>query len=256
MNGRQQDISIEELKQKQIEHQKRNLGSISSIAYEGNLFHDYFRTIPFARTAALLNQHNVDLNEKKVLIISCGTGIDVYYLRRYYPNAIFSVCDLSEIAVRIATSTLQVEGSAEDSENLSYADQEFDYCFVAASLHHLPRPWMGLYEMIRVSRYGAIVIEPNDSLLTRFATALGLATEVEPSGNYVFRVGKSDVEKISRSLFYRCITSRYFAIHRVANSYPEFLFLKVLNHLSNMIAPSQGNYISIAILKDVGQRTR
>jgi len=254
MNGRHPDIGVEKLKQQQIEHQKKNLGNKPNISYEGNVFHDFFRAIPFARTAALLDREGVNLNGKKVLVTSCGTGIDVYYLRKYYPDAIFTVCDLSEIAVKVAATALHVEGSTEDTENLSYIDQQFDYSFVAASLHHLPRPWIGLYEMIRVSRYGAIVIEPNDSLLTRFATALGLATEVEPSGNYVFRVGNREVKKIAKSLFYRCATSRYFATHRVANSYPEFLLLKVLNHLSNVIASTQGNYISFTILKSAGQQ--
>jgi ubiquinone/menaquinone biosynthesis C-methylase UbiE len=252
MNAGHESLSIEELKRKQIRHQSDSLGSLTGVVYEQDVHHDHFRAIPFAKTATLLEQQGVDLNGKTVLVTSCGTGIDVHYLRKYYPRAVFSVCDLSDVAVAIASSSLKVAGSTEDSERLGHADRAFDYCFVAASLHHLPRPWIGLYEMIRVSRCGVIVIEPNDSPLTRLATALGLATRVEPSGNYVFRFGKHDVEKIAASLFLSCATSRYFAVHRVAGSRIEFVFLKMLNRLANLVAPSQGNYISFVVLKDSG----
>lgn len=52
---------------------------------------------------------------------------------------------------------------------MSFADNSFDYAFIAAALHRLPRPLIGLCELIRVDKYG--VIEPNDSWLTRWQLA-------------------------------------------------------------------------------------
>ena len=84
---------------------------------------------------------------------------------------------------------------------MSFADNSFDYVFIAASLHHLPRPIVGLYELIRVAKYGVIVIELNDSWLTRLATRFKLATEIEETGNYVLVHG---ILNVSRG---RCFTN-------------------------------------------------
>ena len=50
----------------------------------------------------------------------------------------------------------------ENAEALSFADASFDYVFCKESLHHFPRPWLALYEMLRVAGRGVFLIEPND----------------------------------------------------------------------------------------------
>lgn len=132
---------------------------------------------------------------------------------------------------------------------MSFADRSFDYVFTAASLHHLPRPLVGLYELIRVAKYGVIVIEPNDCWLTRLATRLKLATEIEKAGNYVYRISAWDVKRISRALFCKCYYVRLVATHQVAKNKTEFMILKVLNSLANLLVPSLGNYIVFMIEK-------
>ena len=237
------------MKELQIEHANQSFKVVQPGTFEGGLYHDYFREIPFLRTRALLERAGADLNGKRVLIASCGTGIDVYYLKKYF-NCTFFVADISENAVAIAKASFPgIEGRVEDGEKLSFPDDSFDYSFIAASLHHLPRPILGLYELMRVSKEGVIVIEPNDSWLTRIATALGLATEVEESGNYVYRLSKHDVARIAKSLFVRFEVDRFFAIHRIAKTKGEFFVLKILNGLANWIVPSLGNYIVFFISK-------
>ena len=141
-------------------------------------------------------------------------------------------------------------GHIEDNEKLSFADSSFDYVFIAAALHHLPRPTIGLYELIRVAKYGVIVIEPNDSWLTRLPTRFKLATEIEESGNYVYRFSAWDIKRISRALFYKCHCVRLFATHRVAKNKLEFMILKGLNSLADFMMPALGNYIVFFIEKD------
>lgn len=221
------------------------------IQYEGNYYHDYFRALPFASARRLLNGLNVTLTGRSVLIASCGTGIDVHYLRKYY-DADFTVSDLSEESVQMTmklNKNIRGGGYVEDNENLSFADDSFDYVFIAASLHHLPRPLIGLYEFVRVAKYGVIVIEPNDCWLMRLATRLKLATEIEAAGNYVYRFSAWDVKRISRALFYKCHCIRLFATHRVAKNKLEFMILKGLNSLANFLAPAWGNYIIFFIEK-------
>lgn len=241
----------EESKRAQMEFIDCALASRGDIRYESNYYHDYFRALPFAALRRLLAGRNVTLTEKRVLIASCGTGIDVHYLRKYY-DAHFVVSDLSEEAVRM---TLKLnknikEGYIEDNEKLSFSDESFDYVFIAASLHHLSRPTVGLYELIRVAKYGVIVIEPNDSWLTRLATRFKLATEIEETGNYVYRFNAWDIKRISRALFYKCHYVRLFATHRVAKNKLEFILLKGLNSLANLMMPTLGNYIVFFIEKN------
>lgn len=212
--------------------------------FESNYFHDYFRRMPFALMHKMLREAGVDLNGKSVHVAGCGTGIDLFHLSRLYSSAEFFVTDISAQAV---SSTLKVfpgvKGQAEDLERLSFADNTFDWSFIAAAIHHLPRPALGLYELLRVSREGVIFIEPHDSWLVRLFVSLGLAREYEDVGNYVFRWSKSDVRKLCASLYYdfECLTT--FAIHRVAKTRLEFEALRGLNLLANSLMLGCGNYI-------------
>ena len=243
--------TIEESKRAQNEFINCDLSSRGDIQYEGNYYHDYFRALPFASVRRLLIGLNVTLYGRSVLIASCGTGIDVHYLRKYYDSD-FTVSDLFKESVQM---TLKLNknirgGYVEDNEKLSFGDDSFDYVFIAASLHHLPRPLIGLYELIRVAKYGVIVIEPNDSWLTRIATRFKLATEIEEAGNYVYRFSAWDIKRISQALFYKCHYVRLFATHRVAKNKLEFMILKGLNTIANLLMPALGNYIVFFIEKD------
>jgi SAM-dependent methyltransferase len=64
-------------------------------------------------------------------------------------------------------------------------DESFDLVVVQDGLHHLPRPVLGLNEMVRVARRAVVVLEPHTGLVARL-----LGTEWERHGdavNYVFR---------------------------------------------------------------------
>lgn len=50
----------------------------------------------------------------------------------------------------------------ENIENLSFENNSFDVLFCKEAFHHLPRPIIGLYEMIRVAKEIVILIEPFD----------------------------------------------------------------------------------------------
>jgi ubiquinone/menaquinone biosynthesis C-methylase UbiE len=224
-------------------------GSGEQVVYVGNEFHDYFRRIPFEYLRRLIQREGVPLTDKLLHVASCGSGIDIFYLQKFLGHRIF-VTDFSEEAVATTAQSFPgVQGQVQDLERLSFEDDHFDYSYVAASLHHLPRPILGLYELLRVSRYGVMVIEPNDSWLTRLATRLGLAQKIERSGNYVYRISKRDVEKLASSLFCNYSVVRCFAVHQIAKSRLEFVCLKIANGLFNLCCPALGNYIIFIIRK-------
>jgi SAM-dependent methyltransferase len=218
--------------------------------FEHNYFHDYFRRMPFASMQEILRERGIDLNGESVHVAGCGTGIDVFHLSHLYGDAKLFVTDISTQAV---SSTLRAfpgfMGQAEDLERLSFADDTFDWSFIAAAIHHLPRPALGVYELLRVSRKGMIFIEPHDSWLVRLFVSLGLAQEYEEVGNYVFRWSRNDVRKLCRSLHCDCWCTTMFAHHRVAKTRLEFDVLRGLNFLANKLIPGYGNYIICCIEK-------
>jgi ubiquinone/menaquinone biosynthesis C-methylase UbiE len=223
----------------------------SPVRFTGNEYHDYFRRIPFLYLRRLLIKNKIDLTGRYLHVASCGAGIDIYYLKAFIDlDSEVYASDYSKEAVKVTLEVFPgLDGGVEDNEKLSFKDDHFDYSFIAASLHHLPRPVLGLYELLRVSKHGVIVIEPNDCWLTRLATKLGLAQEIEETGNYVYRLSKREVHKIASSLFCDYYVVRCFATHRIATTQAQFLFLKLTNKLCNFLIPSLGNYIVFVMQK-------
>ena len=79
----------------------------------------------------------------------------------------------------VVSSYEPYEWMLQDAENLTLADDSFDWVVVHAGLHHVGSPHKAICEMLRVARRGILVIEARDSLLMRLAAKLGLTKEFE-----------------------------------------------------------------------------
>ena len=100
----------------------------------------------------------------------------------------------------------------ENAERLSFKDESFDFVFCKESLHHFPRPIVALYEMLRVAKKGAILIEPNDAPSGFQSAILGIVfrkrlkrrgkyfNSFEESGNYVYKISERELEKVALGL--------------------------------------------------------
>lgn len=220
--------------------------------FENNYFGAYFQKIPFVRLKRLLDKNHIDLSKKSILVAGCGIGTDVYYLEKFYKfNTIF-VSDINKESLDKTISAFPYSlGIIADHQKLSFKDNSIDFVMVGASLHHLKEPIRGLYELIRVAKYGLMVIEPNDTWLTRLFEKLGWAREYEVEhGNYVYRFRKRDIDKISKALFFKYDLTWFFAVHKVAKTRLEFIILKFLNSVANLFFPCFGNYIVFIIRKE------
>lgn len=107
----------------------------------------------------------------------------------------------------------------ENAESLSFADASFDYAFCKESYHHFPRPMLALYEMLRVSSKGVVLIEPNDYWIGRgplrqllffiFNGLFGLIGKridsfgFEEFGNFVYTISRRELEKVALAMNYR-----------------------------------------------------
>lgn len=77
------------------------------------------------------------------------------------------------IASNLETSNLrngQLAGAVGEfrqinAEQIALEDDSVDYVMCKEALHHMPRPMMAIYEMVRVARKGVVFIEPQDKLI-------------------------------------------------------------------------------------------
>jgi ubiquinone/menaquinone biosynthesis C-methylase UbiE len=109
-----------------------------------------------------------------------------------------------------------LEWSYQDVESLTYDDASFDICIVHDGLHHCRSPHLGLLEMLRVSRRGALAFEPRDNGIVRLGVRLNFGQRYETAAvayndlrfggmrnsavpNYVHRWTEREVEKTVRA---------------------------------------------------------
>lgn len=87
-----------------------------------------------------------------------------------------------------------------NAEDLKFADGQFDNVLCKEAFHHMRRPYLGIYEMLRVARRTVVMIEPQDQWAD-FPTRVGKAgASYERVGNYVYSLSQREVQKISLGL--------------------------------------------------------
>lgn len=182
-----------------------------------------------------------------MLVVGCGLGTDLSFLNQYFQpdylvfDVSFGYCGVTRRHFPRARAVCR------DAESMPFDDENIDFVFVADSLHHLARPYLCIYEMLRVARNGVCIIEPHQCLLTRLATKAGLMQEFEEAGNYVFKFAANDFAQIALSLGLDYEAATVFAsgfggglgngAHRIITAF------------LNAIIPGQGNAIVAMLLK-------
>jgi ubiquinone/menaquinone biosynthesis C-methylase UbiE len=150
------------------------------------------------------------------LTVGDGYGFDGHFLKQN--GAIVTATDIGGSFLPLSVEHKLIDNySIENVEKLSFADNSFDYAFCKEAYHHFPRAYMGVYEMIRVSKKGIILIEPQDPLtkmplmlavkniLDRFGPTLlqkywKNRYSFEEVGNYVFKLSDREMEKLAMGM--------------------------------------------------------
>lgn len=137
--------------------------------------------------------------DAKWLTIGDGRyGTDANYLSSKGIQDVLAT-DISDTYLKEAVQTGFINKyKIENAENLTFDDGEFDFTLCKEAYHHFPRPMVALYEMIRVSKQGVILIEPNDS---------NILTPSKFNWNAIFKHGKQVIKdmiksKIGRKKYY------------------------------------------------------
>ena len=230
--------------------------SSEAIDYRGSPVHEHIRDLPVRRLIDLLRRENISLDGKRVLIVGCGIGTDIYYLRRYADPKIYGT-DISPENISITRKFFPLEGAeVADTEALPYPDDHFDFALVCDSLHHMARPYLGIYEMLRVAKEGIGIIEPHECALTRLAMRVGLMHEYEEAGNYVLTFNRRDLTRLVKSFHLDAGATSLFAtdfglFERLPLALRRLLFpvFRMGTAILNGIVPGQGNVFVGAVFK-------
>lgn len=146
-------------------------------------------------------------------------------------NALFRLGATKVMCTDISDTLLQIgnekgfikDFSAQNAENLTFINDQFDFTLCKEAYHHFPRPHIALHEMLRVSKLGVILIEPLDANIeTKFLNkAFPLIKQLlgkpankdghsfEPVGNYVFSVSERELEKVQLGMHRRHVAYKY-----------------------------------------------
>ena len=138
-------------------------------------------------------------------------GKDAHYLREKGLKVLAT--DISDVLLKEGFQMGYIDKySKQNAEALTFSDNEFDFVLCKETYHHLPRPMIALYEMLRVAKKGVVLIEPTDTFfystfsesLSRLLknilkTFLNKTTEkhrYEEVGNYIYTISKREIEKV------------------------------------------------------------
>ncbi|GGC01530.1 class I SAM-dependent methyltransferase [Dyadobacter sediminis] len=175
------------------------------------------KTINYWIHHRLLDLTEPFVHEKKSwLTVGDGYGFDANYFFRKGLDV--TATDISGTFLPLSQSHGFFEKySVENVEKLSFEDNSFDYIFCKEAYHHFPRPYLGVYEMLRVAREAVILIEPHDpiskmplllalrNIFDRFDTSLlqkywKNRYSFEEVGNYVFKLSEREMDKLANGI--------------------------------------------------------
>lgn len=153
---------------------------------------------------------------KTWLTVGDGYGFDAQYFLKKGLDV--TATDISGTFLPLAQKHHFINKfSIENVEKLSFGNDSFDYIFCKEAYHHFPRPYLGVYEMIRVAREAVILIEPHDPL-SKMPLLLGLRNildridtkllhrvwknrySFEEVGNYVFKLSEREIDKLANGI--------------------------------------------------------
>lgn len=140
---------------------------------------------------------------------ACHREVQALCKRSFSRITLSGVAEPDEAIQRAERTDARVRYELADVQALPWPTGHFDLVLCKESLHHTPRPVQGLYEMLRVCRLAAILIEPWDCVGVRALERLGLTTRFERGqhlnvggrDNHVFRWSRRGLESLLRSLY-------------------------------------------------------
>ncbi len=134
------------------------------------------------------------------LTIGDGSGHDSWImLNEGFKDVLTTDIGAGTLKRSLAEGHIQKYAQA-NAEDLKFADNQYDFVLCKEAFHHMRRPYLGIYEMLRVARRAVVMIEPQDQWADFPARAGKATASYERVGNYVYSLSQREVQKISLGL--------------------------------------------------------
>ena len=208
------------------------------------------------------------------LTIGDGIGTDANWLERQGASVVAT--DIGDALLKQAKERGFIqEFRRENAEKIELKDNAFDFALCKEAYHHFPRPYLAIYEMLRVAKQAIVLIEPQDPL-QRMPVLLWLKNildrlapdllnriwknqySFETVGNYVYKISEREMEKVAMGVGLPAVAfcgfNDYFSEHSGMSKIPPdqsfFSFCKAKNWLPKFSVPPWLASISPALLRD------
>lgn len=194
------------------------------------------------------------------LTIGDGAGTDAWILHEAgFENVLATDLDDTVLKETHRRGYIRCYQTA-NAEKLDFPDNSFDYIVCKEALHHMSRPYMAIYEMLRVARYGVAIVEPQDPWGDWPCRTDPTQPHYESVGNYVYQFSFRELEKIGfgenlPGLFLKNLVDVYIeGSEFVSRTDDQPLWLEIrdkLNQSNNSVAAgtAKPNYVQAVIVK-------
>ena len=228
-------------------------------------FHDYLIYDAIERYKFLMHA-----NDNLGAILAIGAGYSEVTTFINYNFSDITISGFSEPSVELSeylNADNRIKCIKNNIENLNINSQSYDIVFCKEALHHVARPVLGFYEMLRVCRKAAIIIEPYDTFVGTLLEGLKLSSVYEKNqrgninerNNYVFRWNKRLLKKLLNSYYlesgYKVDLTLGWLSGKVLIEKPYYkrLLSILAGEIISLIPYSRGNYMTAIIIpgKDI-----
>ena len=199
---------------------------------------------------------NIQNRNSKILVLGAGKLDKKIFEELKYKNFYLS---------NIESSTENDLNFFNNLHDLKLENESYDYCVAHACIHHSSKPHNAILELYRVSSKGVLIIEANDSIISRLACKLGFSEEYEISAvkknityggvdnsnipNYVYRWTEREIIKLIKS-FDPKIKHQIKFDYGYHIKFTQIFMIKFLLKIFFSIFPKQKNLMSIFINKN------
>ncbi len=145
------------------------------------------------------------------ILAVCANIREAIVLQKYGFDEILltGLVEPSDELVKEIKKDSRISYCQENSESLRIPSKSFDLVICKEGIHHLARPILGVYEMLRVSRSGVIIIEPGSTLIGSLLAVARLSSVYEKNqedniscrDNYVYRWNMRNLKDLLKSYY-------------------------------------------------------